>query len=488
MTILPSASLEAFYRELTEGLPVGMAIVHMQNPRDVSTWKTIAVNSMAAETIGSSIEDLLAMPALERSNHFDWTDTQQLYSTIVESRTSKVLGHVERSGSSARWRICSVTAFPLAGNCLGLMVQDDTPWRDTQGELLKAKLRVRHVCETVRVIAWTAVPETLEFTQVNKEAEDILGYWIERWFKETSFWKNRTHPDDWEQVAALCADVAKHGNPREFGCRMFAVDGTLHDFYVTAQRVVVPPNQIRLSGVMNDVTEQKRIEEQARQLSSSLLRSQDQERKRISRELHDSIGQHLTGMKLHLEVLKRARSSMDTELQNSVTECMDILINCMTEVRNVCNLLHPSMLEELGLASALRSLVEGFSRRSGLKLRLEVPEKIEGLSSEVQLTLFRVVQECITNVCKHAHSDSATIRFARDNGHIRLQVEDYGIGLSSTGAQPDGSAPVNKGLGIRGMRERIHELGGKLDISSNGIGTSVRIAIPIYAPLADKKL
>lgn len=385
MTILPSLSLEAFYRELTEGLPVGMAVVHIQDPRDVRTWKTIAVNSMASETIGSSIEGLLTMPALERTNHFDWTDMQELYSTIVESRIPKVLGHVERNGSSARRRICSVTAFPLAGNCLGLMVQDDTP------------------------------------------------------------------------------------------C-------------VTAQRVVVPPNQIRLSGVMNDVTEQKRIEEQARQLSSSLLRSQDQERKRISRELHDSIGQHLTGMKLHLEVLKRAQSSMDTELQNSVTECMDILINCMTEVRNVCNLLHPSMLEELGLASALRSLVEGFSRRSGLKLRLEVPEKIEGLSSEVQLTLFRVVQECITNVCKHAHSDSATIRFARDNGHIRLQVEDYGIGLSSTGAQPDGSVPANKGLGIRGMRERIHELGGKLDISSNGIGTSVCIAIPIHAPLADKKL
>jgi signal transduction histidine kinase len=188
-------------------------------------------------------------------------------------------------------------------------------------------------------------------------------------------------------------------------------------------------------------------------------------------------------MKLRLEVLQRAQSSMDERLQRAVTESMDILITCMTEVRNVCNLLHPSMLEELGLASALRSLVEGFSRCSGLQLHLEVPEKIVGLSSEVQLTLSRIVQECITNVYKHAHSDSATIRFAIDSGHIRLQVEDHGIGLSPAGVQPGGAVPRDKGLGIRGMRERIHELGGNLEITSNGHGTTVRIAIPNHPSL-----
>lgn len=362
MTSLPNPSREAFYRQLVDELPVGMAVVHLQDPRDTQTWNAIAVNSLASETIGSCVEDFLCIPALDRNKNLDWADTAQLYAVIISSGNSKVLGHVELVDGPSPKRICSVTAFPLAGNCLGLLVQDETNWKDTQSELLDAKLRLR-------------------------------------------------------------------------------------------------------------------------QLSSNLLRLQDQERKQISRELHDSIGQHLTGIKLHLEVLKRAQSSMDEPLQQTVTECMDILIDCMTEVRNVCNLLHPPMLEEMGLASALRSLVEGFSRRSGLQLHLDVPEKIEGLSSEVQLTLFRVVQECITNVYKHAHSDSATIRFARDNGHLRLQVEDYGVGLSPAGVQTEGSMPLNNGLGIRGMRERIHDLGGKLEISSNGHGTTVHIAIPIHPSL-----
>jgi signal transduction histidine kinase len=362
MTSLPNPSQEAFYRQLVDRLPVGMAVIHLQDPRDARTWKAIAVNSMASETIGSSAEDFLFIPTLVRNNDLDWVNTAQLYASILSSGISKVLGHVSQGEGLSSKRICSVTAFPLAGNCLGLLVQDETHWRDTHSELLEAQLRLR-------------------------------------------------------------------------------------------------------------------------QLSSSLLRLQDQERKQISRELHDSIGQHLTGIKLRLEVLKRAQSSMDERLQETVTECMDILINCMTEVRNVCNLLHPAMLEDLGLASALRSLVEGFSRPGGPQLHLDVPEKIEGLSSEVQLTLFRVVQECIANVYKHAHSDSATIRFARDNGHIRLQVEDHGIGFSPAGVQPGGSVPRDKGLGIRGMRERIHELGGNLEITSNGHGTTVRIAIPNHPSL-----
>jgi signal transduction histidine kinase len=362
MASSPGLSQEAIYRQLVNGLPVGMAVIHLLDPRDVWTWKAIAVNSLASEIIGSSVEDFLRIPALERENRLDRTGAAQLYAEIISSGISKVLRHVSQEGSPSSRQICSVTAFSLAGNCLGLLVQDETLLRDSQSELLEAKLRLR-------------------------------------------------------------------------------------------------------------------------QLPLSLFRLQDQERKQISRELHDSIGQHLTGIKLHLEVLKRAQSSMEERLQQTVTECMDILIICMTEVRNVCNLLHPPMLEELGLASALRSLVEGFSRRSGLQLHLEAPEKIEGLSAEVQLTLFRVVQECITNVYKHAHSDSAMIRLARDNGYIRLQVEDHGVGLSPEEVQTEGSIPLNNGRGIRGMRERIHELGGKLEIASNGHGTTVHIAIPIHPPL-----
>jgi len=144
------------------------------------------------------------------------------------------------------------------------------------------------------------------------------------------------------------------------------------------------------------------------------------------------------------------------------------------------------MLEELGLASAIRWHAEDFARRSGLKFHLELPEKMEGLLPEVQLALFRIAQECLTNVYKHAETGSASVRLSRDERAIVLEVQDHGVGISHERLKGFEAAHSTQGLGLRGMRERIRELGGKFEISSSGKGSTIRASIPIQEGPAGK--
>ena len=189
-------------------------------------------------------------------------------------------------------------------------------------------------------------------------------------------------------------------------------------------------------------------------------------------------------MKINLGILESTNGKLDKSLQHVVCECMSLVTTCMDEVRDVSSLLHPPMLEELGLAAAIRWHAEDFSRHSGLKIRLELPRAIAPLSPAVQIALFRIAQECLTNVYKHAQTDSATVRLAQDERAIVLQVEDHGVGIPREILKDFESAPSSKGVGLRGMRERIRELGGKFEISSKGRGTIIRASIPVQAALA----
>jgi signal transduction histidine kinase len=482
----PRPSLETFYKQLVADFPVGMAVIHLRDPLDVRTWRVLAVNALASQEIGSSVEEILAIPAIGKNGNSHRPNPKLLFRQIVSSNSPLLLGYVGGENNRSVKRFYALTAFPLAGDCVGLLLQDATRRVNTQWDMLQAKMQLRQMTETLRAILWRANPETLEFTYISKEAESVFGYWIERWYKETNFWKNHTVPEDWELVSATCAEVARDGGPRQFECKMLTAHGEPRLFRILVRKTVLPGNRDQLNGVMTDITDEKRVEEAARQLSSQLLRLQDQERKKMSRELHDSLGQYLTGLKINLGILDSANGKLDENLRKVVVECMSLVKTCMNEVRDVSSVLHPPMLEELGLASAIRWHAREFGRRSGLKFHLELPEEIEPLSPEVQLALFRIAQECLTNVYKHAQTDSATLRLAHEPQSIVLQVQDHGVGIASERLKSFEFAQSTKELGLRGMRERIHELGGKFEISSNGKGTTIRSSIPLQAALAGK--
>jgi len=481
-----SPTLELFYQQIVADFPLGMAVMHLRDPGDSRTWRVLAVNALACQEIGSTVEDFLAVPVMERNGNSQRQNTKQLYRQISTSSAGLLLGNIGGENNGSGKRSYALTAFPLTGDCVGLLLQDATLRVNTQWDLLQAKMQMRQISESLRAILWRANPETLEFTYVSKAAEDVFGYWLERWYKETGFWKNRTDPADWELVTATCAEVMRDGQTRQFECRMNTVRGERRRVRILVRKAVLPGNREQLDGVITDITDEKRVEEAARQFSSQLLRLQDQERKKISRELHDSLGQYLTGLKINLGILDSANGKLDKSLRKVVVECMSLVTTCMNQVRDVSSQLHPPMLEELGLASAIRWHAEDFGRRSGLKFHLELPEKMEGLQPEVQLALFRIAQECLTNVYKHAETDRASVRLSRDERSVVLEVQDHGVGISRERLRDFEAAHTTKGLGLRGMCERIRELGGKFEISASGKGTTIRASIPIQEGLAGK--
>jgi signal transduction histidine kinase len=213
-----------------------------------------------------------------------------------------------------------------------------------------------------------------------------------------------------------------------------------------------------------------------RNLSARLLRVQDDERRRIARDLHDSTGQALTAMKLELAGVERELTQRHSPLAGRLAAAIETARQISDDLRTISYLLHPPLLDELGLGSALRWYVDGFEKRSGIQVRLELTNK-ERLAPELETTLFRVVQECLINVHRHSGTTSATIRFSSTDGHIIMEVEDEGRGITAEELLSINSGAA-AGVGLRGMRERIKDFGGELEILSSGHGTKVRAIIP----------
>jgi len=211
-----------------------------------------------------------------------------------------------------------------------------------------------------------------------------------------------------------------------------------------------------------------------RQLSSRLLNLQDTERRRIARELHDSLGQYLVALKLNVEILRRSPAQM--ELWSQLEELME---RCIAEVRTLSYLLHPPTMDAVGIASAARWYVEGFGLRSGLKLTLDAPNDPVRLPDAIELALFRVLQEALTNVHRHSGASSADILIRRSSGQVILEVNDNGHGMSREMLDRFREAGTGTGVGLMSMHERARELGGTIQIESGSTGTSMRIAIPV---------
>lgn len=212
--------------------------------------------------------------------------------------------------------------------------------------------------------------------------------------------------------------------------------------------------------------------EAARKLSGRLLSLQDEERRRLSRDLHDSTGQYLAAAKMVLSPIAAAHPE-----DKRFAECIDLLDRSLREIRTLSHLLHPSGLEEAGFSVAARWYVEGFASRSGIMVKTEIQDLSQRLAPDVEITLFRILQEALANIHRHSGSRSAEVSFKTESGKVVLAVRDHGTGIPpATLEQFRASGGV--GVGLAGMRERIHEVGGTLDIESSGNGTCVTATLP----------
>ena len=227
--------------------------------------------------------------------------------------------------------------------------------------------------------------------------------------------------------------------------------------------------------INTDITARKRAEESARRLSGRILSLQDDERRRIARGLHDSLGQYLAALKMNLDVF---RTSKDDKAKLA-SDCAEIVDKCLNETRTISHLLHPPLLDEAGFDSAARWYVDGFSQRSGIKVNLNLPQKLSRMHRDVEVALFRAVQECLTNVHRHSGSSAVDVRLSLSAKQIRLEIKDDGRGIPQERLRSLNQGAADAGVGLAGMRERIRELGGSLEIRSERAGVTVIVRIPI---------
>jgi PAS domain S-box-containing protein len=219
-------------------------------------------------------------------------------------------------------------------------------------------------------------------------------------------------------------------------------------------------------------------EKSLRQLSGRLLRMQEDERRRIGRELHDSVGQYLAALKMALDSAQSDQAVQGTNARQQLVECVHLAEQSIKDLRTIAYLLYPPMLEEMGLRSAIPWYLEGFSKRSGIQIDFDISPDFGRLSRDVELVIFRVLQESLTNVHRHSGSSIACVRVIVEEGYARLEVTDYGKGIASDVLSQGADAVGSLGVGIRSMVERLQQVGGKLEISSNRHGTKMLATIP----------
>jgi PAS domain S-box-containing protein len=216
--------------------------------------------------------------------------------------------------------------------------------------------------------------------------------------------------------------------------------------------------------------------EQLRQLSTRLLQLQENERRHIARELHDSAGQVLAALGMNLAGMMQ-HVTKNPILGKSVEDSQRLVQQLSKEIRTTSYLLHPPLLEENGLTEAIHWYMQGLTERSGLQVDLDIAEDFGRLPSEMEMAVFRIVQECLTNIHRHSGSETATIRLSRNPDSVALEIQDEGSGIAAE--KLDGIRAQRSGVGITGMRERVRHLKGSMDIHSNGTGTKVSVTLPV---------
>lgn len=318
----------------------------------------------------------------------------------------------------------------------------------------------------------------LRYTRVNDvlprmaalKPEDLLGKSVPEIFGQRGV-----------RTEAVLRNVLKSGKPlldREISTELPGAPGQVRHWLVNYFPIPGRFGEFTQLGIIAvDVTARRNAEEALRKLSGRLLGIQDQERRRIARELHDSLGQYLAALKIALELLGVSTSPERNKVL--LAECTDVVEKSIIETRTLSHLLHPPLLDEAGFASAASWFVTGFSQRSGIPVALELPEDLPRLSEAVEIALFRVLQESLTNVHRHSQAASAEIKVEVDAEEITMEVSDHGRGMPEHILQQLRGDGTKLGVGLAGMRERIHELGGTFDVSSGSNGTTVRAVVPL---------
>ena len=395
-----------------------------------------------------------------------------------------------RKDGSKFWASVTISAVRDSSGqtiAFGKVVRDLTERRRQELALHRSEERARLFIENVQdyamflldpdgyISTWNVGAERIK----GYKASEIIGQHFSCFYPEEDI---RSGKPAWELEVAK-----KEGRLEDEGWRV-RKDGSR--FWAN---VIITPIRdssgtlIGFSKVTRDFTErmlaQKSLQDSQRKLQESerslrdlslhLLRTQDEERRRIGREIHDSLGQYLAALRMKLDMMNSESAEKD------IAECGKMVDECVKEVRTISYLLYPPMLEEMGLKSAIPWYLDGFSKRSGIETTFKAPDDFQRLSRDAELVLFRVLQEGLTNVQRHSGSRTAEILISSSGESALLEIKDHGKGMSSPTLERGTQDWMGSlGVGLRGMSERLRQIGGSLEISSNENGTCIRATVP----------
>ena len=318
--------------------------------------------------------------------------------------------------------------------------------------------------------------------------DGTLDYCNDRWRSDTGLglkelqgdaWQSMLHPDDRERVLKAWRRSVANGTTYEQEERHRGADGTYRWFLARGVPLRDAEGSIvRWYGTYTDIEDRKNTEVDLRRLSGQLLKLQDEERRRIARELHDSTGQDLVALATMLGQLRGLIPSVERKSRRLISECRALADKCIRDIRTLSYVLHPPVLDDAGLGDAIRDYVRGFIKRSGIDVELELSPLLGRMPQDIELALFRVAQESLTNIQRHSGSQRAKIRIDRNSG-LTLEVSDLGSGLLA-GIQGGQERPqFELGVGISSMEERLRAIGGRLEIDSTSEGTTVSVTVPL---------
>jgi PAS domain S-box-containing protein len=370
-------------------------------------------------------------------------------------------------------------------------VQERTAELATANEQLRREIIERHQAEMKLRLSEGRMEAILDNCTASIFMKDLEGrvLLINRWY-ETLFGVRREEivgKTDFDflphEVAARFRHddeaVIRTESPIEFEETITHPDGSRHT-YVAAKFLVRDENgkPYAICGIATDITRQKQTEELLRELSGGLMAMQDEERKRLSRELHEGTAQMLAAVQMNLEVAKSLARDSSQKVVSALDVSLELVEQSASELRTMAYLLHPPGLDDFGLASALRWYANGFSTHSGIKVEVDVATEDTRFSRDIEMAVFRIVQEALTNILRHSGSRVARIALREQNDELELEVSDSGHGMMSDVMERMSSGKTVPGIGIAGIRERVRQLGGVFGLHSGPDGVRLVAKLP----------